>query len=211
VSFLARFTNTAFPVDEYLSFLPHLPAAVDRIREEVGRLAPDEGHTTIGRNREFRLAGWMRDDLLVKVDKATMAASIEARVPFLDHTYVEWSLSLPDHFVLRGGATKAVLRALASRLLPERIAGRKQHGLNVPIGPLLSSIAMDQLRPVLMNPDALWRRVFEERPVLEVIDRFVGGDAAPGFFIYQILNAELWREQWLDAEEVVYSGRVPAA
>ena len=65
--------------------------AVDRIRDEVRRLVPHEGLTTLGRNRQFRLAGWMKDDLLIKVDKATMAASIEARVPFLDHTYVEWS------------------------------------------------------------------------------------------------------------------------
>jgi asparagine synthase (glutamine-hydrolysing) len=210
-SFLARFTNTAFPVDEYPPFHPHLQAPAHRIRDEVLRLVPHDGLTTLGRNRQFRIAGWMRDDLLTKVDKSTMAASIEARVPFLDHTYVEWSLSIPDHFVLKDGRTKAVLRALAARLLPERIVSRKQHGLVVPMVPLLASIEREELRAVLRKPDALWRRVFVEKPVLDLIDRFERGDGSSSFFIYQLLNAELWRERWLDPQGIAYAGRVVAA
>jgi asparagine synthase (glutamine-hydrolysing) len=208
--FLARFTNTAFPVDEYPPFLPHLSAVTDRIREEILRLVPDEGLTTLGRNRQFRLAGWMKDDLLIKVDKATMAASIEARVPFLDHTYVEWSQSVPDDFVLRDGQTKAVLRAVAKRLLPARIATRKQHGLVVPMDPLLSSIGIERLLAHLLNPDALWRRVFVEAPVLALIDRFRKNDTTASFFIYQLLNAELWRERWLDRQGISYADRSAA-
>jgi asparagine synthase (glutamine-hydrolysing) len=198
-AFLARFTNTAFPVDEYPPLLPHLQPPADRIRDEILRLVPHPGSTLIGRNRLFRLAGWMKDDLLIKVDKTTMAASIEARVPFLDHTYVEWCLSLPDDFVLRNGQTKAVLRALAARLLPERIATRKQHGLVVPLERLLSIIKPEQLQIVLRRPSALWRRVFEERPVLALLERFKRGDHATSFFVYQMLNAELWRDRWCDA------------
>ena len=196
-AFLARFTNAAFPVDHYPPFLSHLPSAAERIRDEVDRIAPKEGLSTFERNRHFRINGWMKDDLLVKVDKATMASSIEARVPFLDHTYVEWSAGIPDHFVLKDGQTKAVLRTLAKRLLPERIAGRKQHGLVVPIEPLLKSIPVSQLRGLLESPDALWRRAFIEKPVIELIRRFEGGDMKTGFFIYQMLNAELWRARWL--------------
>ena len=198
--FLARFTNTAFPVDDYPSFLSPLPGAADRIRDEVRRLTPDNGATTIGRNRQFRLAGWMRDDLLVKVDKSTMAASIEARVPFLDHTYVEWAQSLPDHFVLKNGETKAVLRALASRLLPARIASRKQHGLILPMNPVLHSIGLERVAALLRKKDAIWRRVFVEKPVLALLNRFTQGDVVPEFFVYQMLNAELWRERWLDGQ-----------
>jgi asparagine synthase (glutamine-hydrolysing) len=209
--FLARFTNTAFPVDEYPPFHAHLPNVGERIRDEVRRLVPDEGLTTLGRNRHFRLAGWMRDDLLMKVDKATMAASIEARVPFLDHTYVEWGLSIPDDFVLRNGETKAVLRAVGARLLPPRIAARKQHGLVVPMNPLLESIDREELRSVLRKPDALWRRAFVEKPVLGLIDRFERGDRSLSFFIYQLVNAELWRERWLERRGVAYADRVVAA
>ncbi len=139
----------------------------------------------------------MKDDLLIKVDKATMAASIEARVPFLDHTYVEWALSIPDDFALRNGETKAVLRSLAKRLLPERISGRKQHGLVVPMDRLLRTMPIEDLHSRLLAGDALWRRVFEERPVLGLFDEFAAGGIKPSFFLYQLLNAELWRDRWL--------------
>ncbi len=208
-AFLARFTNTAFPVDEYPEFLGHLPSVADRIRGEIDRLVPSGGMTTMGRNRLFRIAGWMKDDLLIKVDKTTMAASIEARVPFLDHTYIEWSQSIPDGYILKDGRTKAVLRALATKLLPAPIANRPQHGLVVPMTPLLGSIDVQVLREYLRKPDALWRRVFTEAPVLALVDRFERGDASTSFFMYQMLNAELWRERWLDPVDIAYSARGP--
>jgi asparagine synthase (glutamine-hydrolysing) len=208
---LARFTNIAIPVDDYPRLLPHLREVDERITDEIARLVPHADVSTIGRNRLFRLAGWMKDDLLIKVDKATMAASIEARVPFLDHTYVEWSLSIQDEFVLRQGRTKAVLRALAARLLPERVAGRPQHGLVVPIERLFRSMDLEAISALILKPDALWRRVFMERPVLSLVERFRAGDPAPTFFLYQLVNAELWRERWLEREGVAYSDRVTAA
>jgi asparagine synthase (glutamine-hydrolysing) len=198
IDFLARYTNVGIPVDEYPAFLDGLPPAVDRIRAEIHRLTDRAaGLSTLGRNRLFRIEGWMKDDLLIKVDKTTMAASIEARVPFLDHTYVEWSFGVPDDMVLRNGETKAVLRALARRLLPPEIADRRQHGLVVPMRDVLGSIGPDTLQPILRHPDALWRRIFPEKPILALFDRHRGGDTSLSFFIYQVVNAEFWRERWL--------------
>nr|MBI3613012.1 asparagine synthase (glutamine-hydrolyzing) [Nitrospirota bacterium] len=196
-AFLARFTNVAIPADDYPPFLDPLPSAAERIREEVIRITSRDHLSLMEKNRLFRIEGWMKDDLLIKVDKTTMAASIEARVPFLDHTYVEWSFGIPDEYALRGGKTKAVLRAVASKLLPERIAARTQHGLVVPLQGFFASIGRDKLWHVLRNPEALWRSVFKEKPVLEILDRYKNGDSSLTFFIYQMVNAELWRERWL--------------
>ncbi|HEX7880648.1 MAG TPA: asparagine synthase C-terminal domain-containing protein, partial [Candidatus Eisenbacteria bacterium] len=198
IDFLARYTNVGIPVDDYPPFRPGLPSAVERIREEIHRLT-DRAHglSTLGRNRLFRIEAWMKDDLLIKVDKTTMAASIEARVPFLDHTYVEWSFGLPEEMVLRKGETKAVLRALARKLLPPEIAGRRQHGLVVPMHDVLGSIGHDALQPILRHPEALWRRIFPEKPIVALFDRHRGGDTSLGFFVYQVVNAEFWRERWL--------------
>lgn len=199
IDFLTRYTNVGIPVDDYPPFLPGLPPAVDRIRNEIVRLTDRvSGMSTLGRNRLFRIEGWMKDDLLIKVDKTTMAASIEARVPFLDHTYVEWSFGIPDTMALKDGQTKAVLRALGRKLLPPTIAARRQHGLIVPMNDLLGSIESAALQSILRHPEALWRRIFPEKPILALFDRHSQGDTNLGFFIYQVLNAELWRERWLN-------------
>jgi asparagine synthase (glutamine-hydrolysing) len=198
IDFLARYTNVGIPVDDYPPFLEGLPSAVERIRGEIHRLTDRaRGLSTLGRNRLFRIEGWMKDDLLIKVDKTTMAASIEARVPFLDHTYVEWSFGIPDALVLRNGETKAVLRAVARKLLPPEIAGRRQHGLVVPMRDVLGSIGSDTLQPILRHPEALWRRIFPEKPTLALFDRHHAGDTTLSFFIYQVVNSEFWRERWL--------------
>ena len=118
-------------------------------------------------------------------------------MPFLDHTYVEWSFSIPDEYALRGGKTKAVLRAVASKLLPERIAARTQHGLVVPLKGFFASIGRDKLWHMLRNPEALWRSVFKEKPIWDILDRYENGDSSLTFFIYQMVNAELWRERGL--------------
>jgi asparagine synthase (glutamine-hydrolysing) len=195
-AFLARFTNAAIPVQDFPPFLGPLPSAAERIRGEVIRITSRDHLSLMEKNRLFRIEGWMKDDLLIKVDKATMASSIEARVPFLDHTFVEWSFSIPDAYALRGGKTKAVLRAVASRLLPDRIATRSQHGLVLPLAALFTALG-PALLGFLKRPDALWRIAFEEKPVLGILDRFARGDAGLAFFVYQMVNAEMWRERWL--------------
>jgi asparagine synthase (glutamine-hydrolysing) len=73
------------------------------------------------------------DDLLMKVDKMSMAASLEARSPFLDHRLVEFASFLPDSVKLTNGTNKAILRQVAATLLPEEITNRKKHGFDVPL------------------------------------------------------------------------------
>jgi asparagine synthase (glutamine-hydrolysing) len=73
------------------------------------------------------------DDLLMKVDKMSMAASLEARCPFLDHHLVEYAAGLPESLKLRNGANKLILRRVAADLLPEKITNRTKHGFDVPL------------------------------------------------------------------------------
>lgn len=195
--FLARFTNLAIFVDQYPPFLDPLPPAAERIRAQIIQTVSREPMDLMEKSRLFRIEGWMRDDLLIKVDKTTMASSIEARVPFLDHTYVEWSFGISDRISLLGGQTKAVLRGVAAKLLPGRIATRKQHGLLLPLKQILDSLGPDKLRTVLFSPDALWRCVFPEKQILGILERYANGDHGLAFFIYQMLNAELWQQRWL--------------
>ena len=76
---------------------------------------------------------YLPEDLLVKVDIATMANSLEARVPFLDHKFMELVAGIPSHFKLKGSKTKFILKRAFSDLLPEVVLKRKKMGFGVPV------------------------------------------------------------------------------
>src|SRR5688500_5708436 len=77
---------------------------------------------------------YLPNDLLVKVDIATMAVSLEARSPFLDHRVIEFAASLPENFKLRGLKTKYLLKQVLKKLLPQENLDRRKMGFGVPIG-----------------------------------------------------------------------------
>lgn len=195
--FLARFTNLTLPPEDFPAFLPGLPPPPQRLRDRIEELTARLPGPPALRDRVFRLEGWMKDDLLTKVDKTTMAWGIEARVPYLDHTYVEWSLTLPVSFALRGGRTKAVLRAVAEDLLPAAITSRKQHGFLLPLARFLDLLPRQEMLEMLRSREALWRTAFEAPPIEAHLLRFERGDLGAAPFLFQLLQGELWRRTWL--------------
>jgi asparagine synthase (glutamine-hydrolysing) len=105
------------------------------------------------------LTTYLPDDILTKTDRASMFNSLEVRAPFLSHALAEYACRLPTRFKLRGREKKYILKRLACRYLPERIAYRKKHGFAVPIGRLIRTLFWTQCRDVLMstsNPAAGW-------------------------------------------------------
>jgi len=77
---------------------------------------------------------WLPDDLLMKVDKTSMAHSLEARTPFLDHRLLEFVATIPSHFKLNGSTSKFILKEIAREILPEEVIDRPKHTFDVPIG-----------------------------------------------------------------------------
>ena len=93
----------------------------------------------------FDMATYLPDDLLVKSDRASMAASLEVRLPFLAFPVVEFALSLPIHLKIKGSTTKVLLRKAAASYLPEKIVKRPKKGFGIPVGKWIK----DEFKPVV--------------------------------------------------------------
>jgi len=101
----------------------------------------------VERTIAFYVRLYLQDDILVKVDRASMLNSLEVRAPFLDYELVDFLRRLPSDMKLRGGTTKYLLRKIAAPLLPPAILSRSKHGFTVPIGKWFRDGAMPARRP----------------------------------------------------------------
>lgn len=155
------------------------------------------GGDTFGAVRAFDLGFTLPGDLLPKMDRATMAASLEARSPLLDHEVLELCATFPVETLLAGRRTKAVLRALAAALLPEEVREAPKRGFEPPLAAWLAGPWAEEVRTVIEDPQAAiaafapverrlaWRD-WQRRPDRERAARAV----------YTLLTLEHWLRRW---------------
>src|SRR6185369_3826958 len=129
----------------------------------------DERNSTLRRILYFDQTSWLPDNLLERADRMTMAASIEARVPFLDHELAAFVSSLPDRFRIRGRCTKWILRAAAAHLLPERILKRPKVGFRVPVNKWFRGPMRDFLMSHLQGASSMTRAYFDPKVLDKII------------------------------------------
>ena len=143
------------------------------------------------------LATWLPDDLLVKVDRMTMAHAVEARVPFLDHRVVDLVMRMPPRWKLRGCAGKRVLRAFAARLLPREIVQRRKTGFAVPVGQWAVGEMRELVRDVLGETSVRNRGLFEPRAVAGLLgrERYTMFQRRQ---LWTLVCLELWCREFLD-------------
>jgi asparagine synthase (glutamine-hydrolysing) len=145
------------------------------------------------------LKTWLPDDLLNKVDRMSMAASLEARVPYLDHRLVEFAFSLPSSMKLKGGTGKYILKKAAARYIPRDIINRRKKGFAVPLGPWFRK----ELKPLLVDTltsDRFKRRgYFDTVRTGEIIDEHLKGKKDHHLLLYGLLLVELWHHEFIDA------------
>lgn len=146
------------------------------------------------------LLTYLPGDLLAKVDQATMAHSLEARSPFLDHRVVELALALPvEHKLrLRGGRSKVVLKAACADLIPREILTRPKMGFGVPLDRWFRGPLRDPLAEVLLDPRALARGLFRPEAVRALIDDHHAGRRDHAYRLWALLMLELWFRHHLD-------------
>jgi asparagine synthase (glutamine-hydrolysing) len=153
---------------------PERRGTVDPLDVYRARYEETEGAEPLARLQDLDLGIYLVDDLLVKTDRASMAHSLEARVPFLDAALADFALSLPRPLRVRGLSKKRLLRRAVAPLLPsEVIRGRKQ-GFSIPAAAWLRGELEPFARDVL-SPETLRRQGYFEPDVVQaLIDRHVG-------------------------------------
>jgi asparagine synthase (glutamine-hydrolysing) len=141
---------------------------------------------------------WLPDDLLNKVDRMSMAASLEARVPYLDHRLVEFAFSLPSSMKLRGGVSKYILKRAAQKYLPKDIIYRQKKGFAVPLGPWFRK----ELKPLLV--DTFHSEKFQKRGYFnlakteQLLQEHLSGRQDHHLLLYGLLLVELWHKRFVD-------------
>jgi asparagine synthase (glutamine-hydrolysing) len=139
-------------------------------------------------------------ELLMKQDQMSMAASIESRVPFLDHPLAEFAASLPDGLKLRGLTTKYVLRQSMRGVLPSRILKRPKMGFPVPFGRWLRGSYRWLLDEFVLGERAMARALFEPAAVRRLVDAHLAG-INHSERLWSLMNLELWQRIFLDGED----------
>lgn len=133
---------------------------------------------------------WLTDDLLTKVDRATMAHSLEARVPYLDHRLVEFAARLPAHYKLRGFEGKVLLKRWSAKgLIPHEIAHRPKWGFVMPLGDWMANELKPMLDDAFSQHGLMGRNIFRPKFIEKMRDQGKKSDATR---LFSLLSLELW-------------------
>src|SRR5262249_18971744 len=139
-------------------------------------------------------------ELLMKQDQMSMAASIESRVPFLDHRLVEFTAGLPAHHKIRSFSGKWLLRKAMKNRLPEAILRRNKKGFPTPIRPWLRNQLFLRLRATLTDGRLAERRIVQHEYVLSLLAALQRGSSQAADGCWRLLNFELWSRIFLDRD-----------
>ncbi len=151
----------------------------------------------IARLVEANMRSYLPDDLLIKADRCSMMASLEARAPFLNHELAEFAASIPFNLKLKGATTKHILKESARGLLPDDIIHRKKHGFGVPLGAWLRQ-DMGAARDFLLSRRARERGLLEMAVVERLIREHASGARDHNRQLWALLTLEEWHCQFVD-------------
>jgi asparagine synthase (glutamine-hydrolysing) len=170
---------------------------VDLYRE---RFAETEGADLLARLQDVDLGLYLVDDLLVKTDRASMAHSLEARVPYLDPVVAGLALALPTTMKVHRLRKKLLLRKAAAPLLPKRIVHGRKRGFSMPAAAWLRGELVPFARDVL-SPDRVARQgFFRPDAVTRVLDRHVAGEEDLSRQLWGLLGFTLWHERHVERQ-----------
>jgi asparagine synthase (glutamine-hydrolysing) len=179
-------------------------ALIDRSRDAVmdpvdlyrARYAETDGAETLARLQDLDTGIYLVDDLLVKTDRASMAHSLEARVPFCDQAVVDLALSLPSGQKVRGFAKKRLLRKAVSPLLPRSIVRGRKRGFSIPLAAWLRG-ELEPFARQILDPATLQRQGYlRPQPVQDLLDAHVARREDLSRQIWGLMTLTLWADEY---------------
>jgi asparagine synthase (glutamine-hydrolysing) len=136
--------------------------------------------------------------LLMRVDKMTMATSVEARVPFLDHHLVEFALSLPRSLKIEGKSGKHILKRALEEILPRDVLYKHKRGFGAPVEGWFRGPAAKALENYVVGSSLRSRHLFDYKFIGRLFDEHQRGARNWGFHLWTLLNVSLWYDRWID-------------
>ncbi|HEY8223958.1 MAG TPA: asparagine synthase (glutamine-hydrolyzing) [Pyrinomonadaceae bacterium] len=170
--------------------------AVKRYLEHVATARPDSDFAARMTYLELKLR--LPELLLMRVDKMTMATSVEARVPFLDHHLVEYAMGLPVDFKIKGTSGKHILKRALEKVLPSDLLYRPKRGFGAPIREWFRGDTGEMLGGLILNSSLRRRELFDYSFIAELIDEHRRGTRDWSFHLWALLNLSLWYERWFE-------------
>ena len=187
--------NALFFEDLSDLFRPEFAAMLgplDPLRYLAAERTRMEGRSVLSKLLHVNFTSYLADDLLVKVDRCTMANSLEARSPFLDRELIEYVAALPDRFKLDGMRAKAILRDAFADLVPPAIDRRRKMGFGVPLGAWFRGDLRGYIRDVLLAPDARYREMLSGPFIEDMLRRHLARDANVAPQLWSVVCFERW-------------------
>ncbi len=136
--------------------------------------------------------------LLMRVDKMSMATSVEARVPFLDHRMVEYTMRVPAALKIKNGEPKYILKKAVEGIIPHEIIYRKKQGFAAPVDEWLRGEWYGFARSKLLESHFVREGYFRKETVAAILDNHKSGKRNQGQYLWNLLNLILWHERWIE-------------
>jgi asparagine synthase (glutamine-hydrolysing) len=141
---------------------------------------------------------YLPNDILVKVDRASMAASLEAREPLLDHRILEFVAQLPEHLKIKNGNKKYLLKQIVHKYVPKEIMDRPKMGFAVPVATWLRKDLKYYAEEFMSDKEFEKHGLFKKAAVQNILKRFFDGDSNYDSLYWYLLMFQMWYKKWMD-------------
>ncbi len=181
------------------------PGVLPRCTRSTIPFDVEEGNSALRKILYFDQTSWLPDNLLERGDRMTMAASIEARMPFMDHELAEYVSGLPDKYRIHGRVTKWLLREAVKEMIPESILARPKVGFRLPVNEWFRGPMKDYLFDHLLGDRSVSKKYYRQQYLKKVLDDHLNGHQNHEKLLWTLLNLEIWlRQTGVDMEESIY-------
>jgi asparagine synthase (glutamine-hydrolysing) len=159
----------------------------------------------------FDAETYLPEDVLTKVDRMSMAHSIESRVPLLDNEVVQFAAALPSTLKIRNGRRKHILKEVAATLLPREILERRKQGFGVPLAVWFRGNLRELFADTLLSPASLQRGYFQPSFVRRVVEEHLSGRRDHSLRLWQLVVFERWHREYIDRSPMAAASPRPMA